>query len=87
MRTNKIPVLLVIVLVLVMVLSPGFVWAQQGPIKIGFITSLTGTAAQAARDMVNGLQMYLDEYTFRYNHRNDGRAMFALVVERAASGT
>jgi len=61
MRTNKIPVLLVIVLVLVMVLSPGFVWAQQGPIKIGFITSLTGTAAQAARDMVNGLQMYLDE--------------------------
>jgi transposase-like protein len=32
------------------------------------------------------LQMYLDEYTFRWNHRNDGRAMFALVVERAASG-
>jgi len=32
------------------------------------------------------LQMYLDEYTFRYNHRNDGRAMFALVAERAASG-
>src|SRR6266536_2280735 len=58
---NKVPVLLVIVLVLAMVLSPGFVWAQQSPIKIGFITSLTGTAAQAARDMVNGLQMYLDE--------------------------
>jgi transposase len=32
------------------------------------------------------LQMYLDEYTFRYNHRDDGRAMFAIVVERAASG-
>jgi transposase len=32
------------------------------------------------------LQMYLDEYTFRYNHRNDGRAMFAIVVDRAANG-
>jgi len=30
------------------------------------------------------LQSYLDEYTFRYNHRNDGRAMFAQVVRRAA---
>jgi transposase-like protein len=32
------------------------------------------------------LQMYLDEYAFRYNHRYDGKAMFAQVVERAASG-
>jgi ISXO2-like transposase domain len=31
------------------------------------------------------LQSYLDDYTFRYSHRNDGRAMFAQVVERAAS--
>ena len=35
--------------------------AQPGPIKIGFTTDLTGTAAQAAKDMVNGLTMYLDE--------------------------
>jgi hypothetical protein len=33
------------------------------------------------------LQMYLDEYTFRYNHKDDGRAMFAIVVDRAASGS
>lgn len=32
------------------------------------------------------LQMYLDEYTFRYNHKNDGRAMFEIVTERAANG-
>ena len=35
--------------------------AQSGPIKIGFITDLTGPAAQAAKDMVNGLTLYLDE--------------------------
>ena len=36
--------------------------ASQGPpIRIGFITDLTGVAAQAAKDMVNGLTMYLDE--------------------------
>ncbi len=35
--------------------------AQPAPIKIGFITDLTGVAAQAAKDMVNGITMYLDE--------------------------
>ena len=31
------------------------------------------------------LQLYVDEYAFRYNHRNDGLAMFRTVTERAAS--
>ncbi len=35
--------------------------APPAPIKIGFITDLTGVAAQAAKDMVNGITMYLDE--------------------------
>jgi branched-chain amino acid transport system substrate-binding protein len=60
MRRNTVSIRLGAVLLL-LAASPGVAWAQQGPIKIGFITSLTGTAAQAARDMVNGLQMYLDE--------------------------
>jgi len=34
---------------------------QASPIKIGFITDLTGVAAQAAKDMVNGITMYLEE--------------------------
>lgn len=42
-------------------MGPAAGWAQQPPIKIGFITDLTGPAAQAAKDMVNGLTMYLDE--------------------------
>ncbi len=29
------------------------------------------------------LQMYLDEYAFRYNHRNDEASMFSLVVDKA----
>jgi ABC-type branched-subunit amino acid transport system substrate-binding protein len=31
--------------------------AQPPPIKLGFTTDLTGTAAQAAKDMVNGLTL------------------------------
>ncbi len=34
----------------------------QKSIKIGFLSPLTGGAAQIGRDMVNGFQMYLDEH-------------------------
>src|ERR1043166_7992828 len=50
--------------------------AQAPPIKIGFITSLTGVAAQAAKDMVNGLTMYLDDT----GHQISGRKV-ELIVE------
>jgi ABC-type branched-subunit amino acid transport system substrate-binding protein len=53
--------LLGILLVFVLGVDPGGVSAQRPPIKIGFVTDLTGTAAQATKDMVNGLTMYLDE--------------------------
>jgi len=33
------------------------------------------------------LQGYLNEYVWRYNHRDDGRAMFALLLLRAANPT
>src|SRR5438477_12360892 len=49
------------VAVLALLVGPGAVPAQPGPIRIGFITDLTGPAAQAAKDMVNGLTLYLDE--------------------------
>jgi branched-chain amino acid transport system substrate-binding protein len=41
--------------------GPDALPAQPSPIRIGFTTDLTGTAAQAAKDMVNGLSLYLDE--------------------------
>src|SRR5438477_1856 len=46
---------------LALLVGPGAVPAQPAPIKIGFVTDLTGIAAQAAKDMVNGLTLYLDE--------------------------
>ncbi|MGA2522055.1 MAG: transposase, partial [Acidimicrobiales bacterium] len=33
------------------------------------------------------LQGYLNEYVWRYNHRDDRRAMFALLLLRAAKPT
>ena len=62
--------------VLALLLRAQMVPAQQPPIKIGFITSLTGVAAQAAKDMVNGLTMYLDDT----GHQMSGRKV-ELIVE------
>ena len=53
------------VAVLALLVGPGAVPAQPPPIKIGFVTDLTGIAAQAAKDMVNGLTMYLDEIGYQ----------------------
>jgi hypothetical protein len=33
---------------------------------------------------VKWLQSYINEYAWRYNHRNDGRAMFVELLRRAA---
>jgi len=59
MSANRLSIVLGALLVLVA--GIGLAPAQQGPIKIGFVTDLTGPAAQAAKDMVNGLTLYLDE--------------------------
>src|SRR5262245_41589686 len=56
---------------------PGPTAAQRPPIKIGFMTDLTGTAAQAAKDMVNGLTLYLDEVS----HQMAGRKVELLVED------
>jgi len=72
MTIARITVLLAVLVSLLVV--PGA--AQAPPIKIGFITSLTGVAAQAAKDMVNGLTMYLDDT----GHQISGRKV-ELIVE------
>lgn len=33
------------------------------------------------------LQSYLDEYSFRYNHRNDPQGMFSAVLGRVEKGS
>ena len=54
--------LTVIILAVLVVIAAGLpADAQKGPIKIGVISPMSGGAAQAGKDMVNGMQMWLDE--------------------------
>jgi len=39
----------------------GPTWAQKGPIKIGFLTQMTGGGAAVGKDMSNGFMMSLEE--------------------------
>src|SRR5207247_6547838 len=60
--TMQKPLVLVAVVLAVVALafgSPGE--AQRGPLKIGFVTSETGILAANGKDMINGLQLFLQE--------------------------
>jgi branched-chain amino acid transport system substrate-binding protein len=55
-----------IALVLVATLAaPAVGWAQKGPIKIGFLVPQTGPLAANGKDMINGMQLYLEEQGYR----------------------
>ena len=56
---RKLTAIILAVLVVIAVGLPA--GAQKGPIKIGVISPMTGGAAQAGKDMTNGMQMWLDE--------------------------
>jgi branched-chain amino acid transport system substrate-binding protein len=55
--------------------------AQKGPIRIGFLAPLTGGAAQAGRDSVNGFTMYLEEV----GHQIAGRKVEVIVEDTAGN--
>src|SRR5256884_2056058 len=60
--TMQKPLVLVALVLAVVALafgSPGE--AQRGPLKIGFVTSETGILAANGKDMINGLQLFLEE--------------------------
>jgi len=59
--SNKSMVVIMGVLALLVCAGPGMVWAQKGPVKIGVITPMTGAAAAIGKDMVNGLNLYLEQ--------------------------
>ena len=52
---------LVALALLVLIAAVPSTEAQKGPIKLGVIAPMTGGAAQIGKDMVNGLQLWLDE--------------------------
>ena len=76
MTTTTFRVLFAALMLFLLTTAPPRPEARPAPIKIGFLTDLTGSAAQAAKDMVNGFTMYLDEI----GHQMAGRKV-ELVVE------
>jgi branched-chain amino acid transport system substrate-binding protein len=80
MTNPNVRMLLFLAVALLAVLTPGPGDAQRPPIKIGFTTDLTGIAAQPAKDMVNGLTMYLDEI----GHQMAGRKVEVIVEDTQA---
>ena len=60
MRRN-VAIVLTVVLAVALVASGATSWAQKGPIKMGMVVSLTGGLAPNGKDMVNGMQLFLDE--------------------------
>ena len=67
MRHTRLGLLALVALALLVSAHPAS--SQAPPIRIGFITSLTGVAAQAAKDMVNGLTMYLEDTGYQMSGR------------------
>jgi branched-chain amino acid transport system substrate-binding protein len=58
------------------------IWAaEKGPIKIGFITPLTGNWAQVGQEMVAGAKMFLDEI----NYTVAGRKIELIVEDEGAT--
>ena len=59
MKRRIIASLLAVVALIAVGASRG--WAQKGPIKVGFLTQMTGGGAAVGRDMSNGFTMYIEE--------------------------
>ena len=65
----KARIVTLVTVVLALLVAAGPTPAQAPAIKIGFVTSLTGVAAQAGKDMVDGLTMYLEETKYQMGGR------------------
>ncbi|NWF93851.1 MAG: ABC transporter substrate-binding protein [Syntrophaceae bacterium] len=66
MRKVLFWVFLAMVLGSLIALNPSTPWAQaRGPIKIGFITPLSGGMAANGKDMLAGFQLYLEEIGYQ----------------------
>jgi branched-chain amino acid transport system substrate-binding protein len=58
-----------IVVLAVLAVAVGFTgqatWAQKGPIKLGFLTPLSGPLSANGKDMLNGMELFLEEHKYR----------------------
>ena len=82
MRKTWLAVVLALVLVGIISTTPSPSWAQaKGPIKIGFITPLSGGMAANGKDMLAGIQLYLEEI----GYQAAGRKIELLVEDDEAT--
>ena len=82
MRKTWLAVVLALVLVGIISSTPLPSWAQaKGPIKIGFITPLSGGMAANGKDMLAGIQLYLEEI----GYQAAGRKIELLVEDDEAT--
>jgi branched-chain amino acid transport system substrate-binding protein len=58
---NKKLIVSLLAFVALVMARPSSGWAQKGPIKVGFLTQMTGGGAAVGKDMSNGFMMYLEE--------------------------
>jgi branched-chain amino acid transport system substrate-binding protein len=69
-----------LVLTALLVITAGSAWGQRGPIKIGLFVPLTGPLAANAKEMVNGLTLFLGEH----GNRLAGREVRVIVEDTEA---
>jgi branched-chain amino acid transport system substrate-binding protein len=72
----KRPALVLALLAAAAVLAAPPGWAQKGPIKVGLLVPLTGPLSANGKDMVNGLELFLEEHRSRLAGRE-----IRLIVE------
>jgi len=78
MRTARHVTALVLTVLLLAV--AGSAWGQRGPIKIGLFVPLTGPLAANAKEMVNGLTLFLGEH----GNRLAGREVRVIIEDTEA---
>jgi branched-chain amino acid transport system substrate-binding protein len=69
-----------LVLTALLAITAGSAWGQRGPIKIGMFVPLTGPLAANAKEMVNGLTLFLAEH----GNRLAGREVRVIVEDTEA---
>src|SRR5512147_522734 len=82
MKKVFVLVFCVVAIVSFIALNPLASWAQaKGPIKIGFITPLSGGMAANGKDMLAGIELYLEEI----KHQAAGRKIQLIVEDDEAN--
>jgi branched-chain amino acid transport system substrate-binding protein len=82
MRKGSVIAILVLIVAAVFLMNSSPTWAQKkGPIKIGFPVPLSGPFVQPGKDMLDGIQLYLEEIGYQVAGRK-----IELLVEDEESG-